>query len=319
VRTPELPTPKADYLRGGMNEVHGWLNASTAVYMSSLEVLQRRAGVRGDVCEIGVHHGKSYLSMAVDLPAEERGVAIDVFGDQDANLDRSGKGDQDAFEGHLDRLGLRAQTEVVAASSLVLEEQGFLEPGRRFRMFSVDGGHTADVAANDLRLAERTIVDDGVVVLDDVLNRHWLGVISGLFLYWQQGGTLVPAVLVPDRLVLTASVDQAELYRTLMAENFAGSLEKSVVPIGTGTVDVYGQASWVVRDADGGEGLLPGPGNRLPKDEPLLQVPESYLRDLERRLHAPLAQQLARRYPGLATTARPVVRPVRKLLRRARR
>lgn len=319
MRTPELPTPKADYLRGGLSQVHGWLNASTAVYMSSLEVLQRQIGVHGDVCEIGVHHGKSYLTMALSLPAGEGGVAIDVFGDQEANLDRSGKGDQGAFEGHLERLGLRDATEVIAASSLTLEENGFVERGRRFRMFSVDGGHTADVARNDLQIAERTIVEGGVVILDDVLNRHWLGVISGLFDYWHAGGSLVPAVLIPDRLVLTTSVEQAAEYRKLMDANFAGAQEKAGVPIGPGVVDVYGQASWVVRDVEGGEGLLPGPGHRLPKDEPTLPVPESYLRSLEKQLHAPLSSQLARRYPRLAASVRPVTRTVRKARRRTGR
>ena len=319
VRTPELPTSKADYLRGGMSRVQGWLNASTAVYMTSLEVLQRQVGVHGDVCEIGVHHGKSYLTMAIGLPAGERGVAIDVFGDQAANLDSSGKGDQDAFEGHLDRLGLRDSTDVVASSSLALEEQGFLEAGRRFRMFSVDGGHTAEVARNDLELAERTLVDDGVVILDDVLNRHWLGVISGLFDYWHAGGSLVPAVLIPDRLVLTRSAGQAAEYRKLMDATFAGAQEKTGVPLGPGTVDVYWQASWVVRDDEGGEELLPGPGHALPKEEPMLHVPESYLRRLEEQLHAPLSRELARRYPVLATVARPVARPMRRLARRMKR
>jgi hypothetical protein len=283
------------------------------VYLSSLEVLQQRAGIRGDVCEIGVHHGKSYLSMAIGLPAGESGVAIDVFGDQDANLDNSGKGDQEAFEGHLTRLGIRAATEVIAASSLVLEERGFLAKGRRFRLFSVDGGHTADVARNDLELAERTIVDDGIVVLDDVLNRHWLGVISGLFDYWNKGGTLVPAFLIPDRLVLARSEEQADRYRALMDEHFAKTREKAGVPIGPGLVDVYGQASWVVRDVDGGEGLLPGPGHRLPKGEKTLVVPETYLRDLESRRDLPLSGELARRYPRLAAPTRPVRRAVRKL------
>jgi hypothetical protein len=257
--------------------------------------------------------------MAIGLPPGEGGVAIDVFGDQAANLDHSGKGDQAAFEGHLDRLGLRESTEVIAASSLALEEQGFLEAGRRFRMFSVDGGHTADVARNDLHLAERTIVEGGIVVLDDVLNRHWLGVISGLFDYWNAGGSLVPAVLIPDRLVLASSEEQAAEYRKLMDATFAAGQEKTGVPIGPGTVDVYWQASWVVRDTEGGEGLLPGPGHALPREEPMLHVPESYLRGLEQQLHAPLRTELARRYPRLASAARPVVRPVRGLVRRARR
>lgn len=315
MRTPELPIVKADYLRGGMGQVHGWLNASTAVYMSSLEVLQQRAGIRGDVCEIGVHHGKSYFSMALGLPDGDSGVAIDVFGDQEANLDNSGKGDQESFEGHLTRLGIRQATEVIAASSLALEEQGFLAKGRRFRLFSVDGGHTADVARNDLELAERTIVDDGIVVLDDVLNRHWLGVISGLFEYWNKGGTLVPAFLIPDRLVLTRTEEKADEYRKLMDENFAGSREKAGVPIGSGSgfVDVYGQASWVVRDVAGGEGLLPGPGHRLPHEEKTVVVPERYLRGLEARSQGPLAGELARRYPRLAAPTRPVRRVVRKL------
>jgi hypothetical protein len=309
VRTPELPTVKADYLRSGMGQVHGWLNTSTAVYLASLEVLQARAGIRGDVCEIGVHHGKSYFAMAVGLPAGDSGVAIDVFGDQAANLDNSGKGDQDAFEGHLARLGISDQTEVIAASSLALEEQGFLAKGRRFRMFSVDGGHTAEVARNDLQLAERTIVDDGIVILDDVLNRHWLGVISGLFEYWNKGGGLVPAVLVPDRLVLTRTEEQAEAYRTLMAEHFT---REKRVPIGPGFVDVYGQASWEVLDVDGGEGLLPGPVDRHAKEK-MVTVPEAYLRKLEARADMPLTSELARRYPRLAAPTRPVRRAVRKL------
>jgi hypothetical protein len=36
-------------------------------------------------------------------------------------------------------------------------------------------------------------------------------------------------------------------------------------------------------------------------------------------VNAPLTGELARRYPRLAGTARPVVRPVRRLMSRARR
>src|SRR5262245_28607108 len=95
--TPTLPKAKAIYLRDGMTHVAGWLNPSTAVYLSSLEVLQRTAGPRGDVCEIGIHHGLSFLCLALDLPADQHAVAVDVFGGP-GNVDGSGRGNRRAFE-----------------------------------------------------------------------------------------------------------------------------------------------------------------------------------------------------------------------------
>jgi hypothetical protein len=309
VLTPELPVAKADYLRGGMTEVHGWLTVSTAVYLACLEVLQQQRGLRGDVCEIGVHHGKSFLAMAIGMADGERCVAVDPFADDDRT----------AFEGHLTRFGVRDAADVVVSSSLALEAQGFLGHGRRFRMFSIDGCHAADAVRNDLELAERTVVAGGVVVLDDVLHRHLLGVVTGLFEYWGKGGTLVPAVLVPDGLVLARTPEEADGCRRLMADAFATGQEQSDVPFGPGVVDVYGQASWVIRDVEGRETLLGGPGHRLPREEPLLQVPQSYLRQLEERVNAPLAAELAVRYPRLAGAVRAVMRPVRRLRPTGRR
>ena len=320
MRTPELSPPTADYLRTGSRRVEGWLNASTGVYMASLAALQHRQGLHGDVCEIGVHHGKSFLCLALGLAPGERAVAVDVFGDQAANLDRSGMGDRAVFEGHLAEHGVRDAVDVVGSSSLALADEGFVDAGRRFRLFSVDGGHTAEVTRNDLELAERTVVDGGLVLLDDVLNRHWLGVITGLFDYWARGGSLVPAVLVPDRLLLATSPDRARECRALMSEHFTAAREKSGVPLGAAEIDVYGQCPWVVVDESGGEGLLPGPASGTPAGQDTLAVPTAYLRDLEERvrlLDRPLTSELARRYPEPARRVRPLVRLARRARRRA--
>lgn len=259
--TPALPLVKADYLRRGIGTVEGWLNMSTAVYLSGLEVVQRSAGPDGDVCEIGIHHGRSFLCLALGLPGNQRAIAIDLFPDPAENVD--GRDKRALFERNLARHGARLESvEVIRTSSLELERLGFLLPGRRFRIFSVDGGHTTEITLNDLVVAERTILDGGLVVLDDVLNPHWLGVITALFQYWSKGGTLVPAVLVPNKLVLSTTTEHAAAWRRRMRDGFAAGLTKSDVPLGEYEIDVYGDHAWLVADDAGGVGPTAAAGSR---------------------------------------------------------
>jgi hypothetical protein len=300
-------------LRGGILTVRGWLSPSTAAYISSIEVLQRSRGIDGDVCEIGVFHGKSFLCLALGLPADQRAVAIDVFEDQELNIDKSGRGNRESFVRHLRRLGAGNNVDIIKSSSLDLERAGFVAAGTRYRMFSIDGGHTADVTVNDLRVAERTMVADGVVVLDDYLHPKWMGVITGLFAYWQQGGTLVPSFAVPNKLVLVASEGSALNYQKLMRSQFAVACIKRAVPLGSWIIPLYDEFPFVVRDTDGGDGLLAIPRTAGPKRGGRTKlVPIDYLDRLEasaaatrerpgpfshfRQVSVDLAKSLSRRF-----------------------
>ena len=69
--------------------------------LAHVRVDQTDAGLRGDVCEIGVHRGTSFLVLTDATSGTERAVAVDVFGDQEKNIDRSGQGDRTIFERHL--------------------------------------------------------------------------------------------------------------------------------------------------------------------------------------------------------------------------
>jgi hypothetical protein len=289
--TPPLPRAKADYLRGGMTHVKGWIVPSTAVYLSGLEVIQRREGTAGDICEIGIHHGLSFLCLALALPTGERAVAIDLFG-REGNVDDSGDGNRRIFERNVTRHGgdLGA-IDVIESSSLDLDRRGFTGQERRFRLFSIDGGHTAGITCNDLRIAERTIVEGGLVVLDDVLNSSWLGVITGLFDYWAAGGTLVPAVMVPNKLVLGSDPEAAKACRRLMEEHFGAAIEKHSVPLGAHEIDVYGEHPWIVADEAGNTG-------------PLAAAP---------RMRPSLRGRVATRMPWLVKVVSPVLARLRSL------
>jgi hypothetical protein len=263
--TPPLPVVKADYLRGGMSQVRGWLHRSTAVYLSAVEVLQSKVGIDGDVCEIGVHHGKSFLCLALGLPNRQQAVAIDLFDNRALNVDHSGWGDRAIFERNLAAHRAGRNVAVIAADSTRLDDVGFLSLGPRFRLFSIDGGHTPAVSCNDLFVAERTITDRGIVVLDDFLNPRWLGVITGLFRYWSSSGALIPLAAVPGKLLLTTSLEQAKFYQDLLSTHFGKARIKRQVPLGNHEIDVYGDYAWAVLDDSGRIGpVAPNPHPRDP-------------------------------------------------------
>lgn len=316
-----LPPPKATYLRGGMDAVEGWLNRSTALYLAVIEVLQRTEGIAGDICEIGVHHGKSFLALALGLPEHDRAVAIDIFDDQHLNVDGSGKGNREVFEAALVEHGAPAGVDILQCSSLELDNVSFFDHGRRFRLFSIDGGHTRSITRNDLQVAERTMVTGGVVALDDILNESWLGVISGLFAYWADGGSLVPFAIAPGKALLAGTAEEANRYQQLLRKHFRDGITKGNVPFGPQgyLVDVLGDFPWRVADTDGGIGPLTGEavvsGARAAKSR---VVAADYLDHLERGAAELETLRRARARAG-QHLPRHVIRAARRTLTRLRR
>ncbi len=217
--------------------VEGWLSPTTASMISRLLIEQVNGGLRGDVCEIGVHHGKLFLILANATVADEHAVAVDVFDDQDKNIDKSGCGNRLIFEQNLALHAPAAAVEIVQESSLDLARHGFLS--RRFRFISIDGGHTASTVANDLQLAERTLIKGGIVALDDILSSHWTGVLTGLSVHVARGGTLVPCALLPNKLLLTTDDIAATQCKALLQRLFPLALAKTGLEFLSGTVDTY--------------------------------------------------------------------------------
>ncbi len=234
------------YLEGGIGNVEGWLSPTTATMIATLLLAQSAQGVSGDVCEIGVHHGRLFLILANAAAAGETAVAVDVFGDQDKNVDRSGLGDRAAFEANAARYAPGARIDIVQESSLDLQTPDFLQ--RRFRFVSIDGGHTAEATANDLWLAEKTLTGQGIAALDDILSTHWTGVITGLVRYLAEGGKLQPVALVPNKLLLAPSSATSGL-RATMRTVFPLALAKSGLEFPGGVVDSYNEHPYYDREA----------------------------------------------------------------------
>ncbi|MGI9255163.1 MAG: hypothetical protein ACR2J8_15580, partial [Thermomicrobiales bacterium] len=76
--------------------------ASTARSTAFLLMTQRRAGIRGNMLEIGVDAGWYFVVLASALFPDERAVAVDLWDWQGQNVDRSGYGRRQQFEERVD-------------------------------------------------------------------------------------------------------------------------------------------------------------------------------------------------------------------------
>jgi Methyltransferase domain len=182
--------------------VVGWFSATAGLGMNEILWHQEERGVRGNLAEIGIHHGKSFLVLAGAARSSETVFAIDVFERQELNLDHSGCGNRVIFESHLKRFLPGAKISVIAESSADLRGREAALGLAGLRFVSIDGGHTRELTLNDLQIADGCLVDGGVCCVDDVFNAHWPGVVSGLFDFLDQDNRLVPPACFPDKLFL---------------------------------------------------------------------------------------------------------------------
>src|SRR5206468_3764068 len=81
------------YISNGHNKVVGWVEPGSFAAVYALNALQDRLGVQGGIAEIGVHHGRFFIALALARKSGEPAVAIDVFDMQEKNIDNSGCGD----------------------------------------------------------------------------------------------------------------------------------------------------------------------------------------------------------------------------------
>lgn len=202
-----------DYCATGQHAIDGWLQEDALLLTLALHRQQRAAGIAGGVAEIGVHHGKFFVALALLCEGAERALAVDVFEDQHLNPDGSGQGDRGVFDANLARWGVSERAVVRRQDSLTLtpeEVRGALG-GAGARLWSVDGSHSLRHAANDLRVAAASLAPGGVVLLDDFLHAGWLGVTEAavLMLRGESPPPLAPLAICGGKLALVAPADHA--------------------------------------------------------------------------------------------------------------
>lgn len=219
-----MPSNFSRYRAVGHRVVTGFLQPEVLVVLDVLNAAQRAKQISGAVAEIGVHHGKLFIGLRLLQRAGEKSVAIDIFGDQELNIDGSGRGDLDKF---LNNVNLWSSMEDVVIhqgdSTKLLPEKLRELAEADIRIFSVDGGHTEEIVFSDMKLAEATLADGGIVIADDVFNQQWPGVAVGTLRYLEDGAKLAP-FLIGFNKVFFAQPDYCEYYRAEVESAISGKL-----------------------------------------------------------------------------------------------
>lgn len=215
-------------LEAGHREVQGWVTTGALTVTSVFSNLQRLNGIEGNICEIGVHHGRYMIALSLLRGVHEKSLAIDVFEDQDLNIDKSGLGDATAFTNNVTKwLGSAPEMLIMKADSLTVSSADIIQRlGGEVRLFSVDGSHTCEHTLNDIEIAQGCLVDGGIVVVDDFFNPDWPGVPEALvrFLDRPEGQRrLVPIGYGDNKFYLT-TIGYDALYKNFLLNFFRSHL-----------------------------------------------------------------------------------------------
>jgi Methyltransferase domain len=233
-----LSDPLSIYLKRGQ-KVPGWLDPYSGTVIADLSRHQYDSGITGSLGEIGVHMGRLFILLKLTAMPNEKCFAIDVFDDQHQNTDRSGGGNLATFLKYVLQWTGDTNLTVIQSSSLDVEPNQIISAVGHCRLLSVDGGHTEQCAYNDLQLADATLIEPGVVVLDDFFNEMWPGVATGSAKYFLNPATkLHPFAITPNKLYLS-SVQYHKFYRDHLQNTQRARFNKTVQMFGY-DVDVYG-------------------------------------------------------------------------------
>jgi len=222
------------YLQGAYNSIHGWVYPGAIAALSACNELSVSiADCSGGACEIGVHHGRFFLALLSCVPAGSKNLAIDVFDMQEFNIDNSGLGVRDKLVENIKKFrGDDKNVSIMMADSLSLTARDVAQIEAecgKFRLFSVDGGHTRIHARHDVLIAEALISNGGLVIVDDFFHPDWPGVTHGLFDYFSHDcAKLAPLCIAGRKLFLTTVNTHSRFVDPLRAKFYSGRSKSPV-------------------------------------------------------------------------------------------
>jgi len=233
------------------DDLPGFISFNTAYFIHFVSKVQAEVmDISGAIAEVGVAAGKSFGIMAHTRYGYEPLVACDIF---KPGLEAGNVGDvnlplfldvmeayqiaqeeinivqQDSLRlsdtdmvNNVDRAAL-ARLRAASPSPIPLTRDSKLVPRvGGFRLFHIDGAHYLEAALHDITTVACSMVQGGVVLIDDVHNFGWPGVQEAFNRYMlshPQPRRLFP-FLFTGRLFLTTSAWHADGYRRHIQRSF---------------------------------------------------------------------------------------------------
>jgi len=211
---PSIDLDIARFLLFGLDNIDGWgIDSVLARLFLDLNEYQRGRKVYGNLLEIGVHHGRTSVLLALMSCQGERSVFIDLFDRQSENIDQSGEGNRGIFDANLAKWAPGRSARVVQANSLELDFLSIEELVEGVRFSHIDGAHYPEAVLNDLNKTQSVLQQHGIVVVDDFMHTGFPGVneACNFYLTTKGPGVLAPVAMGRNKLILTTPATREDL------------------------------------------------------------------------------------------------------------
>lgn len=225
-------TTKLNLYKLHFDKIEGWFFRPFLDVLTKINQFQIEKNIAGNIAEIGVFHGKSFIPLYHMSRAGEHVLAIDCFDQQQFNYDNSGPGCK--FNSFINNIKTYCDAnltrlEVLQGDTTEMTGKNFLgkcKNGLPFRIFSIDGSHQAKQTEMDANNALEVLAVGGVVVVDDFFNYSWPGVSTGISKFLINHPEIKPFFIGFNKVLLTHK-DYADQYREYI-KRFYNPLREAV-------------------------------------------------------------------------------------------
>lgn len=231
-----------NYLRKGYKDIEGWYSLAALELISELNTIQISEKISGSLCEIGIHHGRSFVLLSLLSQSNEMCIGIDLFEEQDENIENSGCGNKDIVLSNLELYECATdRIKLISENSLNLTSEELLDSSeQKFRLFSLDGGHSTEIVQNDIQLAESVLQDGGIIIVDDYFDEKWPGVSEGILRHMLLSRSkLVPFAIFDDKILFTNNSNLKSVYLKELSKLIPKYIIKETVYLGEACIIIY--------------------------------------------------------------------------------
>lgn len=206
--------------------IDGWFDKRLIILLGIINNFQQKNNISGNVAEIGVWQGRSFIPMALLTNSDENSLAVDCFESYEFNTDNSGGAacSFSIFVGNLTKyFSDISRLKIIKGDSSILKPDDFLKAvgnNKKFRIFSVDGCHEALPTEKDMENGAKCLVDGGVLIMDDYFNQTWPGVSEGVNRFMIKNEGMLKPFFIGWNKIFFAQPAYIEQYRTLMRTHF---------------------------------------------------------------------------------------------------
>ena len=245
------------FLKQTHSEIEGWFFPLDQLLFIELFVSQNQLRIAGDVSEVGVYHGKSFVLLSILKNENEKLIGFDLFdGDH-----------QEKTLKNIEKYGVDSEISLLKGlTSDIAQADLDLTLSTPLRFLHIDAGHEYHEVLEQLLMFSPYMADRGIIAMDDYQDREFPGIEAAVldFAEIDRPRRFVPFLAGGNKLFLCYE-PMAATFQTVLSRraNFTGScrltrvkdfnvlIARSKLPVSSDIIEAQISSSNFPRRSDG--------------------------------------------------------------------